>query len=105
MPAPFHYIERENFVLNEYGDYFYNECFEKTDIDFFAKQKYKKIIPYTIIKFYDFYLMNTKEERNIWYRGRKDANGNLEYDCYMESLKVIPWEKASRGKNLLDFPM
>ena len=65
MPAPFHYIESENFVLNEYGDYFYNECFEKTDIDFFAKQKYKKIIPYTIIKFYDFYLMNTKEERNI----------------------------------------
>ena len=46
MPAPFHYIESENFVLNEYGDYFYNECFEKTDIDFFAKQKYKKIIPY-----------------------------------------------------------
>lgn len=31
--------------------------------------------------------MNTKEERSIWYRGRKDANGNLEYDCYMESLE------------------
>ena len=52
-----------------------------------------------------FVIPTAKEERNIWYRGRKDANGNLEYDCYMESLKVIPCEKASRGKNLLDFPM
>ena len=81
------YIEGESFVLNDYGDYLYNECFEKTEIEFFAKKKKKKIIPYTIIKFYNFYLMNTEKERNIWYRGRKDTNGNIEYDCYVESLE------------------
>lgn len=31
--------------------------------------------------------MNTEKERNIWYRGRKDTNGNIEYDCYVESLE------------------
>ncbi len=81
------YIEGESFVFNDYGDYLYNECFEKTEIEFFAKQRYKKIIPYTIIKFYNFYLMNTEKKKNIWYRGRKDTNGNIEYDCYVESLE------------------
>lgn len=44
-------------------------------------------MPYTIIKFYNFYLMSIEKERNIWYRGRKDTSGNLEYDCYVESLE------------------
>lgn len=53
------YIEGGNFVINDYGGYLYNECFEETGIEYFAKQRYKKAIPYTIMKFYNFYLMNT----------------------------------------------
>ena len=27
------------------------------------------------------------EEINSWYRGRKDSNGNWEYDCVSDSLE------------------
>lgn len=81
-------VEGESYILNNLrGTYLYNECFTPTEKEFFARQKYEKVIPYRIVKFYDFYLMNIKEERNIWYRGRKDDNGNWEYICYSDSLE------------------
>ena len=81
------YIEGVTYVLSENGEYCYNDCFDATDNDYFAQQKYEKVIPYRIIKFYQYYLMNTKEELNSWYRGRKDSNGNWEYDCVSDSLE------------------
>ena len=55
------YIEGVTYVLSENGEYCYNDCFDATDNDYFAQQKYEKVIPYRIIKFYQYYLMNTKE--------------------------------------------
>ncbi len=81
------YIEGDSYVLSERGEYYYNECFDTTNVEFFAQQKYDKVIPYRIIKFYQYYLMNTKEEVDSWYRGRKDNNGNWEYDCVSDSLE------------------
>ena len=80
-------VEGESYLLSEKGDYLYNECFSPTDIDFFAKQRYQKVIPYRIIKFYQYYLMNIENEKEIWYRGRKDSSGNWEYECYSDSLE------------------
>ncbi len=81
------YIDGETYVLSEKGEYFYNDCFDVTKNAFFAQQKYEKVIPYRIIKYYQFYLMNTKEEIDCWYRGRKDSSGNWEYDCVSDSLE------------------
>lgn len=81
------YIEGDSYVLNENGTYYYNECINATDIAFFAQQKYKKVTPYRVIKFYQEYFMDTKEEIDSWYRGRKDSNGNWEYDCVSDSLE------------------
>lgn len=82
------HIEGESYVLNNLeGKYGYNECFSPTNKKMFACQKYEKVTPYRIIRFYDFYLMDTVEEKNIWYRGRKDVNGNWEYMCYSDSLE------------------
>lgn len=81
------HIEGDSYVLSEKGEYCYNECFDITDEDFFAQQKYEKVIPYRIIKFYQYYLMDTEEEVDIWYRGRKDSSGNWEYDCVSDSLE------------------
>lgn len=81
------YVEGDSYVLSEKGEYCYNECFEATDIEFFKQQKYEKVIPYRIIKFYSYYLMNIKEEVYNWYRGRKDKSGNWEYDCVSDSLE------------------
>ena len=81
------YIEGEAYVLNENGDYCYNDCFDVANDAFFTQQKYEKVIPYRIIKFYQYYLMNTKEEVNSWYRGRRDSSGNWEYDCISDSLE------------------
>ena len=80
------YIEGESYVLCSKGDYCYNECFEFTDVEFFAKQRYEKVFPYRIIKFYHFYLMNTKDDPNSWYRGHRDSSGNWEYDSVADSL-------------------
>lgn len=81
-------VEGESYILNSSrGTYLYNECFAPTEKEFFARQKYEKVIPYRIVKFCQFYLMNIKEEKNIWYRGRQDNNGNWEYICYSDSLE------------------
>ena len=83
------FIENESFVLCEKGEFFYNDCFEKTDDDYFKQLKYERIVPRRIIEFYQYYLMESKDEKNIWYRGRRDKSGNWEYDCYFESLEEI----------------
>ena len=81
-------VEGDSYVLNNVeGIYQYNECFMPTDKKFFSQQKYEKVIPYRIIRFYDFYLMNTEDEKNVWYRGRRDANGNWEYICCCDGLE------------------
>ena len=81
------HIEGDSYVLSEKGKYCYNECFDITDKEFFKHQKYEKVIPYRIIKFYQYYLMNIREEVDSWYRGRKDSNGNWEYDCVSDGLE------------------
>lgn len=80
-------VEGDCYVLSERGEYCYNECFDVIDIEFFKQQKYEKVMPYRIIKFYQYYLMNLKEEVDSWYRGRKDNSGNWEYDCVADSLE------------------
>lgn len=80
-------IDGDSYVLSDRGNYQYNECFYPTDIDFFVQQRYEKVIPYRIVKFYQYYLMNTQEEKEVWYRGRKDDGGNWEYECYFDSLE------------------
>lgn len=81
------YIDGETYVLSEEGEYCYNDCFEATNTPFFAQQKYEKVTPYRIIKFYQYYLMNIKDDVNSWYRGRRDSSGNWEYDCVSDSLE------------------
>ena len=81
------HIEGDSYVLSEKGEYSYNDCFEITKIHYFAQQKYEKVTPYRVIKFYQYYLMNIKEEINSWYRGRRDSSGNWEYDCVSDSLE------------------
>ena len=80
-------IEGDSYVLSESGEYSYNDCFETTEIEFFAQQKYERVVPYRIIKFYQYYLMNTQEDVDVWYRGRRDRNGNWEYSCFSDSLE------------------
>ena len=56
-------IEGDSFVLSDYGDYKYNECFQPTNVEFFCQQRYEKVIPYRVIKFYQYYLMELEEEK------------------------------------------
>ena len=81
------FVEGDSYILCDNGEYYYNDCFEESHIEFFSRQRYVKVTPNRIIKFYNFYLMSTLEEPNIWYRGRKDAGGNWEYDNYSDSLE------------------
>ena len=46
------YIEGVTYVLSENGEYCYNDCFDATDNDYFAQQKYEKVIPYRICLLY-----------------------------------------------------
>lgn len=79
------YIKGDSYVLNNKGQYSYNACFTPTEKELFAKQRYEKVIPYRIIKFYDFYLMNMQGDSE-WFRGWSHENGNWEYWCYCDSL-------------------
>lgn len=80
-------IKGECYILCDYGDYYYNNCFSHTDNEFFKKQKYEQTIPHRAIKFYNYYLIEVQDEKEIWYRSRKDENGNFELTCYSEGLE------------------
>ena len=81
------FIEGESYVLCDKGEFRYNQCFKRTYTRYFARQKYKKVLPYRIIRSDYIYLMNCEEDKSIWYTGRKDENGNWEYTCYSDSLE------------------
>lgn len=55
----------------------------------YSDQKYRKVIPYRMIKFSDYYLMNPSDDKDIWYRGRKENKWKYEFDTYSESLEKI----------------
>ena len=80
-------VEGESYVLCDFGELYYNQCFSPIENAYFEKQKYRLEIPHRIIKVWHFYLMETTNKENIWYRGRKDNNGNWEYDSYSDSLE------------------
>ena len=80
-------VEGESYVLCDLGEFFYNQCFTPTETPYFKNQKYERVIPIRVLKFYHFYLMETKDEKDIWYRGHRDSNGNWEYYCYSDSLE------------------
>lgn len=74
-------FEYECFICCENGEYYYNDCFTETDNEYFMKWKFEKANPDRIIKFYNYYLMETLEEKGEWYIGKQDKNGNLEFDA------------------------
>ena len=82
-------VEGKCFSLNVNGTYTYNECFEQTSNPFFMKQRYELLTPIKMIKFFQFYLMESKEDAGVWYRGVLNNNGNYEFDCCAESLEEI----------------
>lgn len=82
-------VENECYILCEDGNYKYNECFEHTNSEYFKNQKYEKANPYRMIRFYEYYLMERHEESNVWYRGRKNANKNYEFDCCCDDLEEV----------------
>lgn len=82
-------IKGKCFALAENGLYYYNDCFEKTDNPIFMKQKYELLTPIKMIKFFEFYLMEPKEDIGVWYRGVLNNNGNYEFDCCADSIEEI----------------
>ena len=82
-------IEGACYVLDVNGKYNYNECFAPTSDDFFKNQKYQLVLPGKIVKFYNYYLMQSYEEMGLWFRGQKKSNGNYEFDCCADSLEEI----------------
>ena len=79
-------FEYECFILCTTGEYYFNDCFEKTDNENWMKLRYDKAKPHRIIKFYDYYFVETLEEKGKWWRATQDKNGNLELTAYSENL-------------------
>ena len=80
-------IEGECYVLNVFGELYYNDCFAPTDNERFQKQTYRRINPDLVMRYYSFYL--AKDDTGIWYRGRKDISGNFEFDCSADQFEDI----------------
>jgi len=81
------HIEGDSFVLCVSGELSYEQCFGATDNAYSNRQHYEKVIPYRMLRVFSYYLMNTKDDLNIWYRGSKNQSGNWEYECCSDSLK------------------
>ncbi len=85
------FVEGKFFALSEYGENSYFDCFECIEDDFFMQQKYELMKPKKVIKFYQYYIVETEEEPGIWYRGILRENGNYELDCCGDTLQEIIW--------------
>lgn len=85
------FIENKIFLLNDYGTYYYNDCFEKAENKFINNQKYIEIIPIRALRFFHFYLFEAIIEDNtrIWCRGRLDTSGNYDCDSYSDTLEEM----------------
>ena len=82
-------VEGKCYVLTVGGKYGYNECFTHLDNEFFEKQRYDEIAPNRMFKVYGFFIMDSREEPNVWFRGEQNSNGNYEFDCCADSLQDI----------------
>lgn len=82
-------LEGNHFILNMKGNLYYNDCFKETKNDFLANRKYEHANPNRIIKFYHYYIMETKNEIGLWYRGTELESMKFEYDICGESLEEI----------------
>lgn len=80
-------ISNKCYLLNEYGDLTYEECFGETNDSYFNIQHYFLARPRRIIKFYSYYLLENRNEIGEWYVGEKQKNGAIEFYKCSESLK------------------
>ena len=83
-------IRGEHFVLDYQGDLLYGECFGEVDKNsIFAKQNYKKVTPYRIVKIGGFFIMECFEYSSGIFRGTELMKNKYEYDVFSESLEEI----------------
>ena len=76
------------FILTEKGKYDYKQCFSERVDEWFEKRRYNSFTPTIIISVYGRYLCKDKEE-GLWYCGRRDSNGNYEFDSATETLEQM----------------
>lgn len=79
-------IENICYLLNSFGDLTYEECFGKTQGEYFNNQKYFLAKPRRVIKYYNYYLLENKGEEGKWYIGEMQLNGNIEFFKCSETL-------------------
>lgn len=75
------------YVLSGKGEMEYESCFGETTKAFEKKQRYKLAIPQKVIKYYQYYLLETQDEIGQWYVGGMQKNGNVEFYKCCENLE------------------
>lgn len=77
----------ECYILNELGEFRYEQCFEQSAIEEFQCKKYRKVKPNRIVQYQKYYFMESITEPKVWYRGIMHDNGNYEFDVFFNSLE------------------
>ena len=88
-------IEFECYELayNKKGKYSFEECFGKQEnlnekeMRYVKEMRYNRIIPKRAIKIYQYYLIETYDEPEIWHQGEMENNGNVEFYAKIESFE------------------
>lgn len=80
-------LDEKCYLLNDNGNLTYEQCFGKTESNYFNQQKYFLATPIHIIKYYNYYLLENKGEEGEWYVGEKQMNGSIEFTKCCETLK------------------
>lgn len=79
-------IDADCFILNEYGELTYEECFGAVTDEYLKKQCFERASPRRIIRYSDFYLMEDKNELGHWFVGWRQKNGAIQFLAGNESL-------------------
>jgi hypothetical protein len=79
-------IDAECYILNEYGQLTYEECFGDVTDEYLKKQCFERASPRRIIRYANFYLMEDKKELGHWFVGWMQKNGAIQFLAGHESL-------------------
>ena len=67
------------FLLNDNGEFTYEQCFGTTESMYWRSQHFEKLTPRRIFRYYDFYFLEDVDEQGSWFVGFLQKNGAVQF--------------------------
>ena len=81
-------LDKPCYLLNDFGEYTFEECFGKTNSSIEREQRYELAKPRRVIKIFHYYLIENEDLPGEWYVGSEQKTGAIEGRAIWENLYI-----------------